>query len=407
MSKHRPLLAVGICLLLIVFAAPAAAQTLSCPELVQRALNEVGSTCASQSRNSACYGFNQVTARFNQPVDSTFFTQPADRAGLSLVERLQTAALNEAEGTWGIVTMAVQANLPAALPGENAIFILLGDVEIENDVAPENSIDLPEEGLPVTVTAQADLLRNPAADSEVLGSIDAGATLQADAFSEDETWLRVFFMSEGSASAWIPFDAVQVDESLNTLPHIGEASQTPMQAFRFRTGISGLSCEEAPSALLVQGPENIQIDITANGADVRIGSLVMFQTDEDGNMIISVLSGAATLNPDTPEAIILLAGFSSICSQDTIQNGTCTWSEPEPYSTAIQQIVAALDALFENADNLFNYKPSPPQVSCASGEGEAVCEFTFDNPTVDLALAQQICSRPGAPAACQQLFPEN
>ncbi len=47
-----------------------------------------------------------------------------------------------------------------------------------------------------------------------------------------------------------------------------------MQAFYFRTSISGTQCTEAPNSLVVQGPQDVAVDITANGADIRLGSTI-------------------------------------------------------------------------------------------------------------------------------------
>ena len=127
-----------------------------------------------------------------------------------------------------------------------------------------------------------------------------------------------------------------------------------MQAFYFRTNIGG-ECNEAPSALVVQGPQNLTIDINANGADVRLGSTVLFRTlplDEDaeglpddaGSMFqIIVLDGEAILNPDSDNPIIVPAGYTTVAclsnpqdlgtdgeSNDMIVLADCGFTPPRP-----------------------------------------------------------------------------
>ena len=63
--------------------APTQAQTLvTCPEVVQKAIGAVGSNCGALDRNSACYGFQSVTAEFSQVQPANYFSIPSDRARL-------------------------------------------------------------------------------------------------------------------------------------------------------------------------------------------------------------------------------------------------------------------------------------------------------------------------------------
>src|SRR5690606_32113255 len=132
-----------------------------------------------------------------------YFSKPSDRAGLTTLESLQTAPLNEAAGTWGIATMDVQANLPGALPGQSVVFILLGAVEIENAVPEEDALILPDEPLEVLTSHAAALRRSPAGQAQVVGQVEANTPLLADGISENGQWLRVFFMADHQATAWV------------------------------------------------------------------------------------------------------------------------------------------------------------------------------------------------------------
>jgi hypothetical protein len=66
-----------------------------------------------------------------------------------------------------------------------------------------------------------------------------------------------------------------------------------MQAFTFRTGIGQPSCDEAPDVLVVQGPDNVQVSITANGVDIQIGSTIFLKSIADDRLQLGVLNGIA------------------------------------------------------------------------------------------------------------------
>ncbi len=390
----------------LIVLSPAAAQENTCPALVNRALAEIGTNCANLDRNNVCYGYDSVDAAFSEVVSQEFFSRPSDRAGLTTLESLQTAPLNEAAGTWGIATMDVQANLPGALPGQSVVFILLGAVEIENAVAPEDALVLPDQPLDVTASHTAALRRDPSALSEVVGQIESNTPLLADGISADGQWLRVFFVADHLATAWIRLGDLESTDSLSELPVITPDSRTPMQAFRFQTSFGGVDCQEAPSMLMIQGPENIEVDITANGADIRIGSTILLRTLPDGSLQIFVLSGSATVNPNGPNPLFLVPGFTSICPADQVSSGNCDWSAPRPITQDESTELAYIKPLFENASNLLHYSPSVPELVCASGVGQVECELHFENALLALARASEACSTGALPATmCSTLFP--
>jgi hypothetical protein len=384
----------------------AQAQSNTCPALVNRALAEIGTNCAGLERNNVCYGYNRVEAAFNDPVSEDYFSKPSDRAGLTTLESLQTAPLNEAAGTWGIATMDVQANLPGALPGQSVVFILLGAVEIENAVPEEDALILPDEPLEVLTSHAAALRRSPAGQAQVVGQVEANTPLLADGISENGQWLRVFFMADHQATAWVRLGDLEAVDSLSTLPVITPKSRTPMQAFRFQTSIGGVDCEQAPSVLFIQGPENIEVDINANGADIRIGSSILLRTLPDGSMQIFVLSGGATLNPNGPNPLFLAPGFTSICPPLGAMNGNCEWSAPRQITQAESIELSFIKPLFTNASNLLHYTPSVPELVCASGVGQVACDLYFENAALALARASEECATGGLPASmCSALFP--
>lgn len=403
-----------IFLILLIFllgivgpALPAAhAQTNTCTVLVERALNEIGGNCANPARNSACYGYNSVQADFTETVPENFFSQPSDRASLSLLQSVQTAPLDATAGTWGIATLDVQASLPGALPGQNLVYILLGGVMLENAVPPEDTLTLPAQPVEVMTAAAADLRRDPLPDAEVVGTVEADTPLLADAVSPDGDWLRVFFMANRLAIAWVHQDAVTSTPETESLPVAGPNSHTPMQAFAFQTGIGETECAEAPSVLFIQGPEDIEVELNANGADIWLASSIVLRTLPGNLMQVTVLGGGVSLNPNSESPILLPPGFTATCPMDTISLGNCDWSLPRTITQAEQALLAALRPLFDNIPNLLHYLPSVPNLICASGVGGAVCELSFDNPQVVLAWAAEQCALGQLPASmCDVLFP--
>ena len=248
------------------------AQT-TCSALIEEALASLDTNCEDLDRNTACYGFDLVQAAFLSDVPDDFFVEPADVAGIGDLETIATAGLDEEHDIWGVAVMNVQANLPNTIPGQNVTFVLMGDTEVENAVSPENAF-VPSDGIDVltVVPAGANVRSGPGTNYNVLGAAANDTTLQADGLSEDREWLRVAFRDR---PAWISRTVLEENAAIDDLPVLSPDLHTPMQAFFLRTGIGESTCEAAPDdILLIQGPDNIEIEFTVNGANVNIGSSV-------------------------------------------------------------------------------------------------------------------------------------
>ncbi len=339
------LLLLGLVLLAVVptvLHAQTAITDETCPALVQKALEEVGNNCDALDRNNACYGFNRVDATFAQDEEDNFFSTPSDRAVLNTLAAIQTAPLDSNLDLWGIATMNVQANVPGSLPGQAVVFMLLGDVEVENAVPPEEAFT-PAEPINVTSLVNANLRSGPGTNWNIVGSVTTNTVLPADGLSPDGTWVRVLL---NDAPGWISRDLVQpeVQGTLSALPTITGTQRTPMQAFYFRTGITGIECVESPpSVLVVQGPNNVRVDINANGADITIGSTIAITT-VDGRMQLFVLSGSATVN-----GIVVPAGFmiEAPLSEDG-QSLAGPWTGSRPMTASELAMFLPLENIPEN-----------------------------------------------------------
>jgi hypothetical protein len=338
-------------LLLLVGSVTLLAQTDAglCPALVEQALGELGDNCDALDRNSACYGFNRVDATFVEAQPEGFFSTPADRTALVTLDTIETAPLDPSQEHWGIAVLNVQANVPNTLPGQGVVFLLMGDVEVTNEVPPEDVVQL---GDPVDVTTvvAANLRSRPSTNANVVGSVPAGTSLPADGVSENGQWLRVLF---DSGPAWVSREVVEGDAS--GLPVISRESRTPMQAFTFKTGFGQPNCEQSPPSLLVvQGPENVRVDITANGADIQLGSTLVLWLLPGNRMQLVVIDGSAYVDGLTiPEGFTITTGLNE---DGTAPDGEGWSNFGTIYATVPEEWLRWLEFIFDRLpDNLLHY----------------------------------------------------
>lgn len=259
-----------------------------CPALIERALQAVSDNCNNLDRNTACYAYNQVQATFSNDVDNELFSQPADRAELTFLNTIQTTPLDEANDIWGIAMMSVQANVPGTLPGQAVIFMLMGDTQVENAVAPEDAL-IAADPIPVTtLVASANIRLAPAQTGYVLGTVPRDTSFEADGLSPNGEWVRIIYDDQ---PAWIFRNIINSESSLANLPILSDDNRTPMQAFYFSTGTGASICNEAPDSLMIQGPNSMQVEINANGIDINIGSTLMLESTAPNQLSFTAISG--------------------------------------------------------------------------------------------------------------------
>lgn len=301
----------------------------SCAAFVEEAFARVGENCDSMDRNSACYGYNLVNAQFVSAVDDGYFSQPADRAELEMLQNIQTTAYNATNLTWGIALLQVQANIPNTIPGQNVTFVLMGDSTLENAVAPEDAM-LPVDGIPVILTAGANIHSGPGDTFNVLGASARGSELIADGLSEDGVWLRVIWQNR---IGWIPRRLIEENTAVDNLPTWEPEQRAPMQAFYLQTGIGNASCADAPTdALLIQGPRDLEVDLTVNGANIRIGSTITIRNPDPRTLEITVIDGHVTILDENsqPTGTVIRSGQrSTACLSEDGRQVTCPFSTPE------------------------------------------------------------------------------
>lgn len=322
-------------LLVSLSIAVQAQEDKTCPAIAEEAMQQLGDNCTDVDRNSACYGFDQVNTTFTQPIEPGFFTQPADITELNIVDLIETAPMNLATNQWGIAVMKVQADIPNTLPGQAVTFLLMGDARVQNAVPAD------EAALPVTVAAtvaqEAVVLSEPDTNAMILGTVAEQTTLSVDALDSSGTWARINYL-EGRA--WVNLNDLEPDIALDTLP---TGTRTPMQAFYFTTGVSAPACNEAPSVIAINTPDNLTINLNINGADVRLGSSLLLYNTAPDEAVYAVMEGQMeVLDTD----IVVQAGQAVTATLDTETRTVQSWSEPEPMSAdAVTKQQAAHNAL--------------------------------------------------------------
>lgn len=321
------LTAIGIVLGGQMIAAQTGTEAVTCPDLIERVLLELEENCTGLGRNSACYGYTRVAATFNREVEEEYFSRPADRTEIVFLESLSTAPLSLDSEEWGVALMNIQANLPGTLPGQSVTFILFGDATVVNAV-PEDEAALPFPPIALQTRAQTGLRTAAGANTNFVTTVPAGAALEGDAISPDRGWVRVVYETLGG---WVRVEDLEPAD-LSVLPVVSRETRTPMQSFLFRTGIGQPECAEAPDSVVIQGPQNLEVSLNVNGADINIGSTVR---------IASVLGAPSDILDalDLPEEVrerllsseddLLRLGAEQVCAvmQLSVVNGAVTLND--------------------------------------------------------------------------------
>lgn len=264
------ILAAFVVLSVFVVTSVNAAQDSTCSSVVTEALAELSNNCNDLSRNSACYGYNNVMATLFDGLMPDAFNEPNDRVDLADLQSITTAPLDPVTMQWGIAVVKAQANLPDSLPGQAVTLLLLGDVQVRTGI---------EQG------------------------------------SDDK----------------------------------------PMQAIYFTTGISGTECNDVPeSSLIIQGPKDITVNMRVNGADIELGSTIVFNSSDNNTMECGVIDGQAVVGK---AGQVIPAGFVARVPLDENLNVDGTWGDNQPMEERESSTLQILESL---PDGVLNYTPDVP-----------------------------------------------
>ncbi len=145
----------GIALFLLLSVSGVAAQPPvggadECPALVEQALTAAEESCMTVGRNQVCYGHNMLQADDLESLPLTDFSASGDLVDVAALSALRTAAMDLEAGVWGVALMALQANLPDTLPGQNVVFVVYGDAALSVDEMAADDFGAPMQAFTLT-----------------------------------------------------------------------------------------------------------------------------------------------------------------------------------------------------------------------------------------------------------------
>lgn len=129
-----------------------------------------------------------------------------------------------------------------------------------------------------------------AGDRIDLLSIRALSTSPFDDLTGD--WGMAFLKAQANLPDALPGENV-------TFLLFGDASldnvSADMRALRLKSGITGTTCDEAPSGVLIQSPSGQQVTMNINGADIILGSTIFMSAVPNVSMKLSTIEGVAVV----------------------------------------------------------------------------------------------------------------
>ena len=273
--------------LLLFGASWTAAQDLSCGETVALAFASLQDNCAELPRDSLCYGSAPAQASFAAEDNASDFIAPGALASLVGLDTLTTSA--EA-GRWGVAAINIGAHLPQTHAGPGIIALLAGDAAVVNDVDPAEVMLVPPP-LSTIATAATARYKHPGVIPAPVGSLAAEELVLVDAWDNSGDWLRVV---NGGEISWVESAMVVRLNAMDSLPRLALGAAFPMQAFSLSTGTAFPECVEAEPFIAIQTPPDLPANLTINGVDIHLGSMVTFQQVHRNALSMTVHRGEAT-----------------------------------------------------------------------------------------------------------------
>jgi hypothetical protein len=129
-------------------------------------------------------------------------------------------------------------------------------------------------------------------------ALKAQTTVNAIGRSTDGAWIQV---DNQGTRGWLSPSNLKLSCTLDSIPVLDPTTPGTLSgsgAFYFSTGINsqGASCQNVPAGgLLIRSPEGQKVAFRADGAEITIGSTVLFNAQPNGAMTLSVLSGQASV----------------------------------------------------------------------------------------------------------------
>src|SRR5687767_1994451 len=88
--------------MVLSFGRLTAAQELTCPVIVQTALQAADDACTEIGRNQVCYGNVRLQAELQAEADELTFQQAGDIVDVGVVKSLSLSSMNIGIGEWGV-----------------------------------------------------------------------------------------------------------------------------------------------------------------------------------------------------------------------------------------------------------------------------------------------------------------
>lgn len=383
----------------------------TCREFTEEELANLGTNCADQDSNTVCYGSETLERMFvDDTITDDVFSELGDRAELTWLARVTALPFNLKDEEWGVSVFAARANLHSALDAR-VTYVLFGEGELENRVQPEEAL-LSTIFTTVETIADAPVFRHATKSSEQLGTFASGTLVEIDGVSADAAWLRVLYNDgETNYTGWIERVAVEADANLSMLPTIDHDTMTPMQDFFLRNSFEKRCKEGVEPGLLVQAPEDTQVDIRVNDVDIRLDSTIVLRILPPGDLIqLIVLDGLAIVFPDTNAELIIPPGHYTIScltppgdygGLDRVDNDqvvSCPFDPVQPLTAADAQ---ALNLLTLLPGNILSYRILIPVIIVGSGVGGVIIIIQLPLPAIEPVcrvceaglLPDEICER--------------
>ena len=280
----------SLVLLATVSFATVRAHDSLCRATVENAFASIGQNCAELEPGSLCYSHPKVEANFagdSLPGDSS---RPSQRASVIGLSSIQSGGLDLEQRHWGLAILHLGAKYPRTYSGPGILILMAGAAEVLNDTDPATVARVVN---PISSAAlvETTLFKNPGIIPEPIGSAAVDELLLVDAFDDSGDWLRVVNSGE---VAWAQRKDLARLNAMASLPTMGIGAAFPFQALSITTSTDFLACDQAEAMVAIQTPEDKPVNLTVNGVDIHIGSLVTFQQVHRNALSLTVHRGKVT-----------------------------------------------------------------------------------------------------------------
>lgn len=279
-----------VVLILLFSWLTASAQELTCQAVVESALDSISRSCANLARDRLCFSYPEVEVAAASGYSLPEQWAPADRLDLRGISSVTTGALDLDHGHWGAALFNLGVNLPMTHEGPGVIILLTGAAQIINETEAEQVVEF---GEPLTTVAleAATRFKLPGVIPAPVGKLAADELLLVDAYDLTGEWLRDV---TGGSVTWVKSEKLARLKAMESLPRLSVGQAFALQSFALSTGTGLPECDEAEPMLAIQTPEDMSINMTVNGVDIHIGSMVTFQQVHHNALSMTVHRGEAT-----------------------------------------------------------------------------------------------------------------